>query len=77
MSNQPRMRLRATTRTKLMACEQCGQPVHVGRNKRNAMLCLDCRIARSTSCAHQMHDRSGPYWDKWIAGMIKAIREAH
>ena len=77
MSNQPRIRIRATKRFKDMACDKCGSTVQVGSRRKDAVLCLDCRIDRSTECAIQMYHRSGPYYDKWVEGMIEAIRKAY
>lgn len=77
MSNQPRIRMRATKRFKGMACEKCGSTVQVGSRRKEAILCLECRIDRMGDCATQMYNRSGPYYDKWVQGMIKAIRNAY
>lgn len=77
MSNQPRIRIRATKRLKGMACEQCGSTVQVGSRRKAAVLCLECRIDRMSECATEMYHRSGPYYDKWVQGMIEAIRKAY
>lgn len=58
--------------TKQMPCRTCGEPMTVGIRTRNSPRHLDCGVLESAACMRQIHDRSGPYYEKWRLGMLLA-----
>lgn len=66
----------AKTRTKTVYCDECGRPQVVGKNKRNRVRCIQCSTTAATENMTQMVAKSGPYYARWIEGMIKAIDKA-
>lgn len=62
-------RVTATTRTKEMACRSCGKPMTVGANTRNAPRHFECGIKVMIQSMQEMQSKSGPTYEKWLAGM--------
>ena len=47
-------------------CPDCGI-VFDSPHRRNGSLCPSCGLTRMNAAAQQMHDKSGPYYDTWLA----------
>lgn len=62
-------RITATIRTKVMPCRACAKPMEVGSNTRNAPRCLKCGLTEGNASIVQMHEKSGPYYERWKMGM--------
>lgn len=64
----------ATTRIKEMECAGgCGRKLRVGSNTRNKPQCINCSLDHMRENQVQMHNRSGPYYDKWLKGMARFV----
>lgn len=48
-------------------CEVCGKYVERNRHSADPHRCLPCALDAATEAAVQMHNRSGPLWDKYVA----------
>jgi len=59
---------------KLLPCRVCGSGVEVGVRTRKAPRCLDCGLDAAIEAARQMHAKSGPLYDKWLARPNKGGR---
>jgi hypothetical protein len=66
----------AVVRTKVMACRECGCPLTVGSNARKAPKCIECGVTALADTARQMVSKSGPKYEKWLASMRKALKDA-
>lgn len=53
--------------TKMMPCDKCGDPVEVNAQTVNAPTCYNCGMQRAIDAATQMHNKSGPFYDRWLA----------
>lgn len=50
-------------------CRDCGATEKLSRR----FLCQACGVKRFLACIHQMHEKTGPYYDRWLQGMQAAI----
>jgi hypothetical protein len=48
-------------------CRICGVRTSGGGRKQKAKVCTDCGAATSAQAAREMHAKSGPAWDKYVA----------
>ena len=49
------------------SCTDCGQPTN-RRNKRTGKpVCFECSLQRRIDAVREMHAKSGPAWDKFLA----------
>ena len=64
----------AKTRTKQMACRECGEPITVGSNTRNQPRCLRCGIQAGTDSIVQISRCAGPYFERWLQGCMARAR---
>lgn len=49
------------------SCTDCGQPTR-RRNERDGVpLCFGCALDHAIRAAKEMHAKSGPTWDKFLA----------
>lgn len=55
--------------TKQMPCRGCGEPITVGIRTRIQPRCIQCGVQESAIAMRQMSEKSGPYYDRWLAGM--------
>lgn len=68
----------ATIRVKEMECAGgCGKAIRVGSNTRNKPQCIDCSIRHMQENNTQLAQKSGPYYDKWLARMAGFIASKH
>jgi hypothetical protein len=58
------------------ACTGCGAPVSRRAKADSKIRCITCAVARSAENAHQQRAKSGEFYERWAAGMVKAAREA-
>jgi DNA-directed RNA polymerase subunit RPC12/RpoP len=58
-------------------CDDCGQTVTRNRKSGDALVCVECGIQRTLAAAIQLHSKSGPYYDKWLASKGVAGRPRH
>lgn len=77
MSKGPQTRITATQRIKVMLCRDCNKPMNVGTNTRNRPRCLECAGKLVIDNAIQMHEKSGPAYDRWRLAMAKAVERAN
>lgn len=54
---------------KYMPCRDCNEPILVGKKTRNKPRHLLCAIKVAVAAQSQLHEKSGPYYEKWKAGM--------
>jgi hypothetical protein len=56
-------------------CKVCGLPTF--RRERNTRdpLCVTCAIQKMTDFQIQMHNRSGPHYENWLAGMARKFND--
>lgn len=54
---------------KVVPCSICGKPVTVGIKTRKPQRCIGCGIQAATDAQIQMHNKSGPVYEKWQARM--------
>lgn len=59
-------------KTKTMPCRVCGKPLTRGIRTRKEQRCLECGIQESIDAMIQMKQKSGPYYDKWLARVAGA-----
>lgn len=58
------------------ACVECGKPGRVGAGLSVRGLCAVCGPKRQAEAIRQMAEKSGPYWDQYVASMRNyALRE--
>lgn len=55
------------SRTKKMECRRCGGMVEKPFGYYGKPYHEDCAVAEMEDCMIQMHSRSGPYWEAWLA----------
>lgn len=60
--------------TKIVACMVCEGPMEVGHKTRAPKRCVACAINAETEAAIQIAQKSGPYYEKWLDGMVKATQ---
>lgn len=53
---------------KYMPCRYCGETMLVGVRKRNSPGHLECGVSVAYANVKQIHEKKGPYYDKWLAG---------
>jgi hypothetical protein len=53
---------------KQMPCRHCHKPMQVGIRKRNAPAHFECSLRITIDNQRQIAEKSGPYYDKWLAG---------
>lgn len=46
-------------------CIDCGAHVHRRLRPDRSKVCLECGIRRATEAAEQLHNKSGPAYDRW------------
>ena len=51
---------------KIVNCEDCGVAIWRKANRAIAQLCLSCGVKRGLTAMQQMHDHSGPYYERWL-----------
>lgn len=56
-------------KTKMMACRHCGEPVEVGWKTKRLPCCGDCSADASAKNNLELHNHSGPGYDRWLAAM--------
>lgn len=56
--------------TKQMPCRKCGEPITVGIRTKNQPRHIMCGVEEMQDAIRQMHDKSGPYYDRWVAGQV-------
>jgi hypothetical protein len=54
---------------KQVPCRGCGEPITVGIRTRIQPRCIMCGVREAHAAARQMHERSGPYYEKWVQSM--------
>lgn len=57
-------------KTRIIPCPKCHAPMEVGWKTRMPKQCIECACATRTAAMIQMHDRIGPYYDRWKASML-------
>ena len=57
-------------------CADCGVPWEKRAPAGAEVRCINCAIARSVVNLQQLRARSGPFYQKWAAGIARAGREA-
>lgn len=51
----------------LRPCDNCGVVGNHRKRGNGAFYCFECGIVRAVTAAAQMRDRSGPFYDAWLA----------
>ena len=54
-------------------CADCGTPTVRVLSSHQSRVCQPCAAARSAAACQQLHDKSGPYWDKYVAGQARYL----
>jgi len=54
---------------KYMACRHCDKPMLVGIRRRNLPSHFECGVQAAIDNSRQMHEKKGPNYDRWRAGM--------
>lgn len=62
----------ATERLKTVKCEHCDKPMDVGSNARNPQHHFECGLQAAIDAQVQMRRKSGPYYERWRQGMMRA-----
>ena len=57
---------------KTMPCRVCGKPMLVSTRKRKPPRCLDCGIQAAIDQQTQMRNRSGPYYEAYLAAAARS-----
>lgn len=67
---------RNTQPTKQMPCSGCGKPQTVNAQVTSPPRCFECGLQAAIDAARQMREKSGPYYDRWLAsnGRPEALR---
>jgi len=52
-------------------CADCGAHVTRTLSSHQSRVCQPCAADRSAAAVQQLHDKSGPYWDKYLAGQLR------
>jgi hypothetical protein len=60
-------------KTKEMPCRYCNLPITVGWKTKKIPAHIECAINAMTEQQIQMHRKSGPYYDAWLARMRIAL----
>lgn len=50
-------------------CVGCGEPVTKASDPRRPWRCLNCSVSRNVRAMIEMHEKNGPAYDRWRAGM--------
>lgn len=54
-------------------CAGCGKPTPRRGRATDGVRCVECSIERSLEAARQIREGYGPFYDKWLIGMQKAL----
>lgn len=54
-------------KTRTRNCSKCGKPITGPLPPTKDVQCLDCSIGAAAEAMIQMHNRSGPRYDAWLA----------
>lgn len=57
------------------SCEECGKPCNRRKGKSGRKLCAECGISHGLTSVREMVDKSGPTWDRYLAGMSRYVEE--
>lgn len=60
----------AAPKTQIVACIRCGIGIELGYKHKTPALCIGCAEMAVIENATQIHERSGPYYEKWRQGII-------
>lgn len=60
----------AAPKTQIVACLRCGVGIEVGYKHKRPKLCLGCAEKACIDNATQIHERTGPYYERWRQGII-------
>ena len=60
-------------RTKELPCRHCGEPMTVGWQQRKLPAHNECSIKLASDASMQMHNKSGPVYDRWKLAMIRSF----
>lgn len=60
--------------TKIVPCIVCEGPMEVGHKTRVPKRCVACAIKAEAAAAIQIAQKSGPYYERWLNGMVKATQ---
>lgn len=58
-------------KTKIIKCVSCDNTLEVGIKARKPWRCIHCGIKAMIDFQHQMHDHSGPLYEKWLVRMAE------
>jgi NMD protein affecting ribosome stability and mRNA decay len=53
---------------KYMPCRHCGKSVVTGAKRVRTVAHVECSMKVATDNVRQIHDKKGPYYDRWLAG---------
>jgi len=56
---------------KEMPCRECGTMMTVGIRRRKPPRHIECGVLIAIAAQRQMHERSGPYYEKWAQSMVR------
>lgn len=56
-------------KTKVVKCVSCPNTTTVGIKTRKPYRCFQCGLQAMMDYQRQMHERSGPLYEKWLARM--------
>ena len=54
-------------------CEDCGVLTPRRGRMTDGFRCAPCAIARTGECIHQLRDKQGPFYDRYLAGMARYL----
>ena len=54
-------------------CAGCGKPTPRRGRATEGVRCVECSVDRHEEAARQINAGEGPFYDKWLAGMEKAV----
>jgi len=58
---------------KWMPCKRCGVNMQVGVRTKKQPRHVECGVLDAQDAARQMHEKSGPAWDKWLEAQPRAV----
>lgn len=57
-------------------CAGCEAPFRKRAKRGGEVYCIECAIRRSIENVYQQRSKSGLFYDRWAAGIMRAAREA-
>jgi hypothetical protein len=59
--------------TKIVPCVVCQTGLEVGTKVRSPQRCVACGCKALAANIREIHQKSGPYYERWLSGIIRGV----